>query len=289
MKSSFFQKVSMNMQHLTNAEVELVEYIKNNLENSKDLGIKEMARVTNKSVATISRLSKKLGYSNFQDLRTDLNICFLEQDNSYFKEIHKESDTHNIVDQIAHNNLKLLEETIELIDFNDFEKCVDLLSHSRYCGVFGIGGSSVICSNIYHRFLRTSVAILYSSDYHLQLMNATKLNESDCAIMVSYSGLNKDSMRTMKILKKNNVKIILITSNRFSPMAELSDIVLAANSKSGSISTETFSSMVAHITISDCLFALYSIKIDNENDIMKKIRATINQTRNITGSGLERF
>lgn len=289
MKSSFFQRVSKNLNQLTNAEIELIEYIKENLESSKDLGIKEMANVTDKSVATISRLGKKLGYSNFQELRTDLNICFIEQKDSYFKEVQTQSGTNNIVNQIAQNNLTLLEDTIELIDFSDFDKCVDLLAQSRYCGVFGLGGSSVICSNIYHRFLRTSLAILYSPDFHLQLMNATKLIEKDCAIMVSYSGLNKDSMRIMKILKENKVKIILITSNSYSPMSSMSDIVLAANSKADNFSTETFSSMVAHITISDCLFALYSVKIDSDKDIMQKIRATINQTRDKDGFGFGKF
>lgn len=281
MKSDFYNRISENHLNLTNSEIYLIEYIKDNLHIAKNLGIKEMSKITNISIATISRLSKKLGYTNFQEMRTDLSICYLEQDNSYFDKIKSNSSTTSIINEITHNNIKMIEDTFELVEFNNFELSIDILEKSKYCGLFGIGGSSVVCQNIYHRFLRTSLAILYSPDYHLQLMNATKLNENDCAIIVSYSGLNKDSIRTMNILKNNGVKTILITSNIYSPMYGMADIVLSTRSKSSRFNTETFSSMVAHITISDCLFALYSLKVDKDDEIMHKIRSTINSTRGI--------
>ena len=281
MKYDFYHRISENRLNLTNSEIDLIEYIKNNLHIAKNLGIKEMSEITNKSIATISRLSKKLGYINFQEMRTDLNICYSKQDNSYFKEIESNASTSSIIKKITHNNINLIEDTFELSELDDFELSVSILEVSNYCGLFGIGGSSIVCENIYHRFLRTSLPILYSPDYHLQLMNATKLNNKDCAIIVSYSGLNKDSMRTMKILKNNNVKIILITSNIYSTMCAMADVVLSARSKSNRFNTETFSSMVAHITISDCLFALYSLKVDKDKEIMKKIRSTINSTRGL--------
>lgn len=281
MEGNFFDKINSHYNTLTKSEIDLYKYIISNINISKKASITELSKLTNMSISTISRFSKKLGYCNFQDMKNDLLLMSNHIDNNYFEEIKYDNSVKSICTSIFKNNISLLESTLKACDFELFEKASSIINNSKKCGIFGLGGSSIVCSNLYHRFLRTSVSLIYSQDYHLQLMNASKMSNDDCAIVVSYSGMNKDMLRIINLLKKNETYIILITGNIESEIARKSDLTISSISNQINFKPESFSSMVVQITISDALFTIYSLRYEKNKEVIQKIRKTINSTRDI--------
>ena len=65
-------KIAALRENLPDAERQVADYIANKPEKAGFQSISDMAEATDVSVASVSRLSKKLGYANYKELRRDL-------------------------------------------------------------------------------------------------------------------------------------------------------------------------------------------------------------------------
>lgn len=279
MNNTFNNKVKNNYQNLTDSDKLIVDYINSNIEKAKNLTITDLSNEANVSTATISRFSQKLGYKNFQEMKMSLVMDYYKEGLNFFTSVSKGDDAITMVEDTFNTAMKSINETLKSTIPSNFNKAIEILSQANICGLFGLGGSSVVALNAYHRFMRTSLNCLHSMDYHMQLINAGKLTKDDCAIIVSHSGNNNDVLRIVEILKKNKTKIISITGNPVSELAGYSDVVLATVSEETGYRPEAFSSVAAQLLIVDSLFTIYAIKVDDNQEYFTKIRNIINSTR----------
>lgn len=279
MTNIFNNKIKNNYHSLTSSDKLLVDYINSNIDKAKEFTIKNLSCETNVSTATISRFCKKLGYKNFQEMKMSLVMDYYKKELDFFTSVSKGDDEKTMIEDTFKKSINSINETLNALVPSKFSKAIEFLSNSKICGLFGLGGSSVVALNAYHRFMRTSLNCLYSMDYHMQLINAGKLTKDDCAIIISHSGNNNDILRIVDILKKNKTKIISITSNPISVLGEKSDIVLATVSEETGYRPEAFSSLASQLLIVDSLFTIYAIKVDDNEEYFIKIREIINSTR----------
>ena len=50
--------------------------------------------------------------------------------------------------------------------------------------------------------MRSPIKPVYTSEYHMQLMNASVMNSDDCAIVISHTGITKETLQIAKQIKK---------------------------------------------------------------------------------------
>lgn len=279
MDKNLISKIKSEYETMTISEKRISDFILNNLEEAKSLSISEFAEITNTSISSVSRYCKNLGFKNFQDMKISLNISDIKNNDSFFSSITFDNTYNDILKYTFYNGIKSLHDTQNFINPENLEKAITILSNSKNCVLFGVGGSSIVTMNAYHRFIRTSINCIFNADYHMQLMYAGKMKSNDCALIVSHSGKNKDILRIIDILKTKNIKIISITSNASSPIAKLSDVVFVSISEETKYIPEAFSSMVSQFMIIDCLFTAYAVKNDNEPYFFADMRKVINSTR----------
>lgn len=265
---------------LTKSEKNLADFILDNIDITRNLSILDLSKISNTSASTISRFAKKLGYKNFQTLRASLYVYNDKKDEtSFFKQIDYNSSAEEITNYIFNTSQRSLSQTKKSLNMDMLIDAVQILCDSKKCGIFGLGGSSIVTLNFYHRFLRSSLDMIYACDFHLQLMNAGKLTKDDCAFIISHSGINSDILRIMDILKEKKCRIITVTGNGKSPVALKSDIVICSVSEEVKYRPEAFSSIDAQICIVDSLFTIYALKVDKNPDIFTQTRKIINDTR----------
>jgi DNA-binding MurR/RpiR family transcriptional regulator len=170
-----------------------------------------------------------------------------------------------------------LDETQSILMEEDLKKAIDLLAKVKTCSIFGLGASQVVAMNAFHCFLRSSLNCTYIQDYHLQMMSLTKLGEEDCLFLISHTGHNKDMIQLATIAREKNIPIITITSNRHSPLAKLSDIILVSVSDETKYRPEAVSSLLAQIALVDALFMIYAIKVDDNEEYLLLIKHDFHQ------------
>ena len=133
--------------------------------------------------------------------------------------------------KVFDSNISSLTDTRKLLQEEKLIEAVDLIDASNRLFLFGVGGSEIVATDTYHKFLRSPIPVYHSSDYHLQLMEASLLTPDDCAIFISHTGRSKETIMIAETAKKIGAKTIVITSQISSPLAKLGDVTFISVSE----------------------------------------------------------
>ena len=111
-------------------------------------------------------------------------------------------------------------------DDEAFSKAVELLKSAPRIGATGCGHSGIICQHFAHlmccierpaRFISPAEAVHGATGF---------LQEGDVCVFASRGGKTKELLPILDICKRKGVKIISVTENMESPLAEAADVVL---------------------------------------------------------------
>lgn len=244
-----------------------------------EMSIHELALNTHSSTSTIVRLCRKIGLKGYKDFKikfsAELQKHYDGISNVNYDFPFTESDSYiEIAGKIYELSNESMNLTKQLMNSITIEKAVRAILNARRTGIFAEGDSYIRALSFQNRLMKINVNLISTSIHGENDQLANTFTKEDCAIIISYSGETKAPTRTAKILRKNHVKIIAITSNPSSHIASLSDIIVPLVKKeSQSIRFSTFSSQVAIEYVLNvlysCLFAAnYSknqkLRIDTE-------------------------
>lgn len=278
MAQTAISSIKANYQQLNNTEQRIADTILANPSIAHDYTIQELAIASDVSSASVSRFVKHIGWESYRDFSVALAAS--ENDDAFFGEIEENDSTNDIVRKVFSGADNALDSTVEMLDPADFDVAVDLICNARVVGLFGIGGSSIVAFNGYHKFLRTPINVQQHPDYDIQLMQAVKMRKDDVAIVISHSGRNHDTLVIAEQLKANGTPVIAITSFAQSPLAKLADITLVSIAEEVNFRSESMSSLIAQITIVDALFTLTGFRLGQQTqDVVDKMRTAIESTR----------
>lgn len=279
MTQSGFARIRSMREQLTGSDEKLANYIIENATITRSMTIQALAQGTNLSTATVSRFVKRIGYSSFREFSLSLAIA-TPTEATFFGEIDENDNPEAIVKKVFSGAQNALTATSDLLKPADMIQATDWLINARRVGLFGIGGSSIVAFNGYHKLLRTPLDVEQHPDYDVQLMQAVRMKSSDVAIIISHSGRNSDTLKIAEQLKENGVKIIAITAYPQADLAKHADLVLASAAEEVNIRSESMSSLIAQITIVDSLFTLVGVRLGAKTQqIVDDMRVAIESTR----------
>lgn len=119
-----------------------------------------------------------------------------------------------------------IEKMLDYFNEEDFSKAVELLKNATRIGTCGCGHSGIICQHMAHllccierpaRFISPAEAVHGATGF---------LQEGDVMIFASRGGKTKELLPIIDICKAKKVKIISVTENMQSPLAENADVTL---------------------------------------------------------------
>lgn len=111
-------------------------------------------------------------------------------------------------------------------------------------------------------------------------MEASMLTENDCAICISHTGKTVETIKLAHIIKKNGAKLIVITSNKSSPLASVADVILISISDEVEFHSEALASRIAQLTILDALYVIIMFKNrEKAKKALSKVRKVIYETK----------
>lgn len=279
MAQSAYARIKSMHGQLGRADQKIADYILDDSTDKKSLTVQGLANAVDVSTATVSRFVKRIGFSSYREFSLSLAVPS-QRSNTFFGEIEAKDNTEQIVQKVFYGAKNAIDATFEMIDPQAWHVAADWLIAARRVGLFGIGGSSIVALNGYHKLLRTPLDVEQHPDYDVQLMQSVRMKEDDVAIVISHSGRNKDTLKITRQLKTNNVKIIAITAFPNSMLASLADLVLASSAEEVNMRSESMSSLVAQITIMDSLFTMVGVKLGEDTQgIVDDIRTAIDSTR----------
>lgn len=211
---------------LKTAEKNGADYLLENPEKVIDMGIVDFAREAGCSEATIVRLSKKLGYDGFPELKKDFQK-YLHSENYYeYENITKNDSPFAVLKKVFESSVSAIQDTLELIDPQEFEAAVEAIIGAENIMFCGVGDAAAVAMEAYQRFVRIGQKCSFSFDSDVQLILASQLKPGDVFIAISHSGRSKTVVEVLKAAKDKGATAISITNFPVSPLSKTSDIIL---------------------------------------------------------------
>lgn len=262
---------------LSAKEQNIADYILENPISVAHNSISDLSAELNVAGSTLFQFAKKLGYSGFKEFKMAILI---EENNFSTTSIHEniEIDDNELTmaQKVFDSNIKTLTNTKKILQLDDLKKAAEIISNSKLLYFFGVGGSGILAKDAYHKFLRSPTHVRHSTDYHMQLMEASLLTPQDCAICISHTGNSKETIKIAEIVKKAGAKVIVITSHASSPLAKIGDIVFISISEEIEFHSEALSSRISQLSILDSLYViLMFMNKEKSKEALSKVRRTI--------------
>ena len=119
-----------------------------------------------------------------------------------------------------------LKEMANRFDEDAFSRAVELLKNAPRIGTSGCGHSGILCQHLAHllccierpaRFISPAEAVHGATGF---------LTAGDVMVFASRGGKTKELLPILDICKKKGVRVITVTENLTSPLAEGADVVL---------------------------------------------------------------
>lgn len=206
------------------------------------------------STATVSRFAKMIGYSSYSHLRMSLSSQIARAAGTRLADVSDTDSAMQSARKTVNASVEALRGTLDFLNGEDIEFAVSSIMGARRLGIFGLGSSNIVAQYAYHTFLRLPVEMVYSTDYHFQLMDAGKLDDADVALVISHTGNDSDMTLLAERLHDDDVPILAITSYPASPLAQLSDVHFNSVSEDTRFRTEALISVTSQIGVVDVLF-----------------------------------
>lgn len=274
-------RIKTHHQNFTKKEKIISDFILENPKEASKMTISEMASKLGLADSTIFQFTRKLGYKSFREFRNDLLIEEYDPTISVHENINQNDSCIEMAQKVFDSSAKSLSNTKALLKKADLEKATSILLNSKSVTFFGVGGSNVVSFDAYHKFLRSPLHVQYAMDYHIQLMQAAVLSEEDSAVVITHTGLTKETIQILETLKNVGAKIIVITSNFSKYIKKYSDVTFISVSDETGYRSESLSSRIAQLAIIDSLFTIVMFADEQKSKkSLYKVRNIINTTKN---------
>ncbi|OED58770.1 MurR/RpiR family transcriptional regulator [Acholeplasma laidlawii] len=246
-----------NKEALSMAERIVLDYLIENKTLLKDFSVEKIAEAAYTSPASVVRMCKKLGYNGFKDFKIDF---ILANSKVEIPETSEYTDVILIKDQnngkkAIENNIRALEETINLYDEKTYTKAASLIMNARKILIFGKGSSFLVCKDLEMKLRRINKFCVAQGESHDQLVDASFINNKDVVIFISNSGKTKEIISSALLAKENKTPIISITRIGSSILADISDVVLYTSALESEFRSAAMTSRISQMSVVDALYA----------------------------------
>jgi len=210
------------------------------------LTITELARETDTSEASVTRLCRHLGCKGYTEFKMALALDV--QHNQPAAVASGDS-----IDMLVEETVQALRDTGKFINREVLQSAVEALRQAKTIQIYGVAASAITGEYLHYRLLRLGKSAQLFGDMHRAAMNASTLREGDLVIAISASGSTKDVMHVVKLAKKQNARVLMLSNTLRSPMGSLADMLLVAARPEGPFNAGALSGKVGAMMLVEVL------------------------------------
>ena len=254
-------KIKAVYDSLKSAEKKAVDFILAHPEEVTNLTIVDFAGKAGCSEATIVRLSKRLGYEGFPELKSDFSDYDGTSDYFEYEGISRDDDYATVVKKTFEATINALKDTLEIMEADVYEQAMRALLKADKILFCGVGDGALVAMEAYQRFIRIGKHCMVSQDPDVEQIMSAQLSPGDVLVAISHSGRSKTVINALKKGKSAGATTIAISNFPLSPLAKNADIVLLTAAFSTQPDTgEVISKRVAELCLIESLYTNYLLK-----------------------------
>ena len=209
-RMTFDERIEEIEMYLNDTEDDIVEYIKKHRDHLHKMSIQKIANELFIAPNAIMRLSKKLGYSGFAELK------FAVQN-----ELNPQNKTlsRQLMELLPSNIVK----TLDIIDDVQLERVASIMRKARCCIFVGVGDSTYFCELLGKNMRCIDYNVQYYQQIHDMIYSVEHGNKDDALIIISARGQNERMIQLARRGKEKGMQVISITHMSENPLAKVAD------------------------------------------------------------------
>ena len=135
-----------------------------------------------------------------------------------------------------------------------------------------MGASLIVAMDAQMKFIRGNKMAMVNQDWHSQLLVARNMKRGDLAFTISYSGETEEMVEVTRAAKSNGAKIITLTNQDNSTIANLADVNLFIPSNELPLRSAATVSRLMQLNYIDVIFQTYLSRSEDSIEILERTR-----------------
>jgi RpiR family carbohydrate utilization transcriptional regulator len=244
------------MESLSGVERRLAEYILANQGRVPFLSVYQIAAAGGCSVASVSRLVRKLGYAGLREFKVELARSLGSEASYFYQEIRPEDSDADLAAKVFSGNIRSLEDTLRMLEVDTLRRAADRLASARRLYFFGVGGSGFLARDAGMRFSFLGFCSQGFSDPNEIFFHAVQAARGDVAVGISHSGRTAVTVEALRLAAEKGAATIGVSNYLGSPLHRRSAHFFCTSFPESSVRIAALSSRLAQMCLLDTLYLL---------------------------------
>jgi DNA-binding MurR/RpiR family transcriptional regulator len=228
----FYRGIKGKADLLPGAQRKLLEFILAHEEESVFLRIGDLARGGEVSQATVTRLSRGLGFKGFPEFQKELQRLFrhrLTTTSRLQKTVKEAAGEKDILTKVLQNDMANIAATLKQTSPAEFQRFVKALASAARIVIVGLRSvhSLAVFMAVALEFLRKEVWLVQPGMGDMWDRLA-RLKKGDVVLGISFPRYTKQTVEVLRFAKAQGLKTLAITDTLISPLAHHAAHVLTA-------------------------------------------------------------
>ena len=252
----------------SSSQQQVADYVLSHADTVMMSSLSDFAKACGVSEPTIMRFLRKLDCDSYQVFRVGIaqELAHGSAENIY-EEVSEEDTQAMIRDKVIHHTVRSLEDAKEIIDAAALDHLVEMIRGARRTLVVGIGASSAIAFDCYHKLVRLGLTAIYENDPHMINILTSGLGPHDLMIAITHSGESREILDAAAIARDRGCPVAAVTSYPSSSIARLASCLLLSSSLETRYRSDALTSRIIQMTITDMIYTSLALRLGDSAQI----------------------
>jgi len=227
------------------------------------LSTSELSSAAHVAQGSINNFSRKFSGGGFSALKLLVAACVKDAGKApNFTSIDASRTIKEVMAQKIKGNTAAFYNTLEINDEQELQSATDLVMKANRILTYGVYYSGVSAGDFCYHLIQLGIPATYVSDMLMSAVSASMLDQNGLLFAVSSSGRTKEVIDAVQIAKEKGASVVCLTSDQFSPLAALSDVVLLTASSGMSIAESADEIRLSQQLVMDTLCSRIRVRVE---------------------------
>lgn len=242
----------------------IAQYITESYDKAAFMTANKLGKTVGVSESTVVRFAVDLGFDGYPSMQKAMQEMVLNRLTSV-QRIEVANDRigdQDVVSMVIQSDIEKLRQTGETVDRQEFQAAVDAILNAKRVYVVGVRSVAPLANFLgyYLNYMFNNVRIVTASGTSEMFEQIVGADREDVVIAFSFPRYSSATIRAARYCRSTGAKVIAITDNRQSPLAQHSDHVICAKSDMVSL----VDSLVAPLSVVNALIVAIAAKREKQ-------------------------
>lgn len=207
---------------LSDSEIIVAKYLIENYRDISNLSTRELAKRTYTSSAAIVRFCQKLGFKGYSDFRISFLTEIMQHGDEVQAQIISEQDNiDTIIKKVREININSINEAYDMLNPALLSRVLKLFNQAEYIDFYVVDRCINFAGEIAESFLFANKKSTIHTSMPLQYLQAYRTPKNHLGFFISPDGENRLQADIARLLKRQSVPTVLITSSADSTLSKI--------------------------------------------------------------------